>query len=353
MADSSLTGKIVWHELMANDPKQAAAFYTSIAHWRAQASSMAPDYTELWAPTGAVGGLMGITNEMRAGGARPGWVIYVATADLDATLALATQLGGRICKEPMSIPGVGRFAFLADPQGAMFAVIAPAGPENASAPSGVGAFTWVELPTTDPDGACAFYQKLFGWQKSAAHDMGPMGIYQLISRNGIDIGGICRKQAQQPGPTQWLSYSMVPSAADAASQVKAAGGTVIHGPAQVPGGTWITICLDPTGTMFAVMSAATVAAAKPKAAAPKEKAAPKPKAASKPKAVAAAKAAPKKKKAAKKKATKPVRAKPKSKAKSKKTAKSKVKAKAKRSAKKPARRAVKRAKPKKRPARKK
>ena len=36
-----------------------------------------------------------------------------------------------------------------------------------------------------------FYQAVFGWEKGAAHDMGPMsGVYQLFGLNGRDLGGI-------------------------------------------------------------------------------------------------------------------------------------------------------------------
>jgi hypothetical protein len=35
-------------------------------------------------------------------------------------------------------------------------------------------------------------------------------------------------------------------------QVKDAGGTVINGPMEVPGGDWIAQCLDPQGAAFAL-----------------------------------------------------------------------------------------------------
>ena len=42
---------------------------------------------------------------------------------LDAAIAQCTSLGGTVLMPPMEVPGVGRMAALADPQGAAFSVI--------------------------------------------------------------------------------------------------------------------------------------------------------------------------------------------------------------------------------------
>ena len=54
----------------------------------------------------------------------PNWGIYIAVADCEGTVAKATSLGARTYVPPTDIPNVGRFAVLADPQGAVFNVIA-------------------------------------------------------------------------------------------------------------------------------------------------------------------------------------------------------------------------------------
>ncbi len=55
-------------------------------------------------------------------GIPPSWGIYFATDDTDATVAQAQSLGGSLMAGPMDIEP-GRFAVLADPQGAVFSVI--------------------------------------------------------------------------------------------------------------------------------------------------------------------------------------------------------------------------------------
>jgi len=54
----------------------------------------------------------------------PMWGAYVTVADCDASAASCRELGGKVCVRPMDIPGVGRFALLQDPQGAMISVMA-------------------------------------------------------------------------------------------------------------------------------------------------------------------------------------------------------------------------------------
>jgi hypothetical protein len=112
-----------------------------------------------------------------------------------------------------------------------------------------------------------------------------VGKYLLFGRAGQQMGGMFKRPA---GMTEswpsWLLYASVPSAGKAADAAKAAGGRVVNGPMQVPGGGWIAQLVDPQGAAIAVhqMPAAAPAAPKPKRAAKPEAAvtaAPKPAAA--------------------------------------------------------------------------
>jgi len=53
------------------------------------------------------------------------WMPYFQVLDVDAAAAKATSLGAQVHFGPMTIPDGGRFAAIADPQGAAFAVFAP------------------------------------------------------------------------------------------------------------------------------------------------------------------------------------------------------------------------------------
>jgi predicted enzyme related to lactoylglutathione lyase len=189
----------------------------------------------------------------------PHWIIYVGSPDVDATVEAAEKLGGKVLKPASDIPNVGRFAVLSDPQGAAFAVFNPSSmPEDGVPPSGgVGDFTWHELATTDPEAALNFYTELFGWSKGAAHDMGEL-VYHIVTLDGKDVGGVY-KARDNSTPPNWLSYVRVADASKAANAVKAAGGRVLNGPMEVPGGSWIVQVLDPQGGAIALVESAPAA----------------------------------------------------------------------------------------------
>ena len=56
-------------------------------------------------------------------GVPPHWLPYLQVTDCDATTKKAQSLGGGVVIPPTDIPNTGRFAYLKDPQGAVFAVI--------------------------------------------------------------------------------------------------------------------------------------------------------------------------------------------------------------------------------------
>jgi uncharacterized protein len=309
MSNAEIRGRFVWHELMTTDTDAAIDFYSHVVPWKTQDSGM-PSYTLWMSGKFRAGGLMALPEDGPSG-TPPHWLVYVGTPDVDETVESAEKLGGKVLKPASDIPNVGRFAVLSDPQGATFAVYTPAPPSGDEVPpgGGVGDFTWHELATTDLEGALNFYSELFGWSKGAAHEMGEMGTYQLISLGGQDIGGIY-KARDNSSPPSWLSYARVPDATKAANAVKANGGRILNGPMEVPGGSWIVMMHDPQGGAFAIVeapraakggSAADKAAAAPKKAAKK---APAKKAPAKKAAAAAAKGAPAKMAPAKKTAAK-------------------------------------------------
>ena len=110
------------------------------------------------------------------------------------------------------------------------------------APGTPGTFGWHELYSSDWTAAFAFYEKLFGWSKRDALDMGPMGTYQLFA-TGSDqdcgaTGGM--KNAMPGGPKNvWTFYINVEATDAAIDRITEKGGKILNGPMQVPGGSWI------------------------------------------------------------------------------------------------------------------
>jgi len=261
MAKATSRGRFIWHELMTTNPKAALDFYTRIVGWKPQAWDKDPSYTVLLADSGHVAGVMNLPAEAKAAGAPPNWLSYIETPDLKATVDAAVRLKARVIKPITEIADVGPFAVLADPQGAVFATITPAQPAQVNDPPKPGEFSWHELITTDALAGLRFYQELFGWEKMDAMDMGgPVGVYQLFGWGGKSMGGAYNKPKEMPAPPHWLPYVTVPDSRKAAIAATEAGGKIVAGPMEVPGGDLVAIGLDPQGAAFAVHSAAAATA---------------------------------------------------------------------------------------------
>ena len=252
MSNAEIRGLFVWHELMTTDPQGAAAFYAGVFRWKTQLSSV-PGHTLWMSGEVGVGGLMAQPEEARMGGMPPSWLVYLGTVDVDATVQAAQRLGGRVVKDAVDIPAIGRFAVLADPQGAVFAVFTPAAPAPAGAAASrvISQFSWHELATSDLQGAFDFYSTLFGWKKGDAHDMGAGHVYQIVEREGTMIGGIYRLQ-DPSRPPYWLAYVEVDDLDGAVASVRAAKGQIVQEPHEVHGGDRVARILDPQGGAIAL-----------------------------------------------------------------------------------------------------
>jgi predicted enzyme related to lactoylglutathione lyase len=278
MAAPTARGRFVWHELMTSNPDAAAAFYGKVVGWKTQAWPQDPSYRSWMAGPVPVGGLMALPDQAKLAGSPPHWMTYVGVPDVDATVRQATGLGARTHVAPQDIPGAGRFAVLQDPQGATFAVYTPPAGNQMATPA-LGGFSWHELATTDAEAAWKFYRTLFGWQHTSSMDMGPAGAYLMFGVGEPQpIGGIYNKPLEMPTPN-WLPYIKVARADDTGVAATRAGGRVINGPMEVPGGDRIVVFIDPQGAAIAAHSVAAAPARKQAKKKPaKKKARAKPKA---------------------------------------------------------------------------
>jgi uncharacterized protein len=255
-AMSATPNSFVWYDAMTSDLKAAESFYTHVIGWTAQDSGM-PDrsYTILSAGAARVGGLMPIPPESAAMGARSCWSGYIGVNDVDVYVQRVLAEGGTVHRPATDIPGVGRFAVVADPQGAVFILFKGSGQPDQTpvTPGAPGTIGWHELYAADGASAFAFYAKLFGWTKTEAMDMGPMGVYQMFATGGQAVGGMMTKTPDIPMPS-WLYYINVEAIDAAMARVTKQGGTVLMDPHQVPGGSWILPCQDPQGARFSLVA---------------------------------------------------------------------------------------------------
>ena len=243
----------IWYDLMTPDVKAAETFYSKAVGWTIEDSGMpGMSYSILKAGGTMVGGMMG----MMPGGPPPMWTPYVYAADVDAGSRRAVELGGTLCKAPEDIPQVGRFSVIADPGGAMFNLFKPMGEQGpgeaaANTPGHVG---WRELRAGNGPEAWAFYSEMFGWVKSTAMDMGPLGVYQIFKTNGSDDVGAMMTKTLEQRDAGWFLYFNVPALDAAIERVTAGGGKLTGEAMEVPTKQWIVHAEDPHGAAFGLVS---------------------------------------------------------------------------------------------------
>ena len=245
-------GTPIWYELQAIDIEAAKAFYEPVVGWtvgpRPEGSPM--DYRMIDTGNGHVGGLAGLAPGMTPDCMAPGWKVYFGVDDVDATAAEIAAAGGTIHLAPFDMEGVGRMAYVADPQGNPFYIMRGASEGETSTAferTGMGKCNWHELVTADQAAGNAFYAQVFGWKYPDRMPMGAMGDYIFVEAAGDTIGATMNKGGVDQ-PTGWQFYFRVPDIEAATDAFAARGGTVFVGPMEVPGGEQIIFGADPAGT---------------------------------------------------------------------------------------------------------
>lgn len=252
---SDPTGRFVRYELMTTEVAAARDFYSRVVGWDTVDAQMPGMTYWMFAAAGKpLAGLMELPDDARKMGAPPHWMGYVAVPDVDAAAQKATATGGRIYVPPTDIPNVGRFSVIADPTGGTISLFTSSNPEQdqPSPPNAPGRVGWHELYTDDPEKVWGFYAGLFGWEKKDALDMGPMGTYQIFGTRDVALGGMMKRPPHVP-ISCWNYYFNVGNVDEAAARVADAGGRVLHGPQEVPGGDFVIMALDPQGAAFALV----------------------------------------------------------------------------------------------------
>jgi len=117
-----------------------------------------------------------------------------------------------------------------------------------------GEFCWVDLATTDVDGAKAFYDDLLGVQAAdAPGDPEETGGYGFLMRDGKMVAGIGPVQSGE-GHSAWASYIKVEDADATAAKVKDAGGSVFFGPVDLPNDSGrVAMLRDPEGAFIGII----------------------------------------------------------------------------------------------------
>ncbi|MGA3486725.1 VOC family protein [Micromonosporaceae bacterium DT55] len=113
-----------------------------------------------------------------------------------------------------------------------------------------GTPNWVDLATSDLDGARRFYSGLLGWNCREV-PQGDTGTYAIFDKDGSAVAGL--GPPATPGqPSTWSVYVSTDDADSAADRVQAAGGDVLVDPFDVTDQGRMAVFADPAGAAFSV-----------------------------------------------------------------------------------------------------
>jgi len=123
-----------------------------------------------------------------------------------------------------------------------------------------GTPSWVDLATTDVDGARRFYGAVFGWSFREAPEIN----YTFAEQDGAAIAGLqpLLDEALAAGaPPHWSMYVHVEDADATAARAAELGGTVVAEPFPIPGAGRMGVLADPQGGVVLLWQPAEFAGA--------------------------------------------------------------------------------------------
>lgn len=231
-----------WADLSATDPAAAAEFYGAVLGWTS--TDTGPEfggYRMCQVEGHAVAGIGAM--------GPPAWTLYIATEDVEATVAAAVEAGGSVVLPPGDVGTSGRLAVVADPSGATVGLWQAVDHIGAGWVNEAGGMVWEDLRSADPVASKTFYEKVFGWRWEELFEG-----YGTVSNpgEGWPLGGLGPTWGQPPG---WIVYFAVPDCDAAVTAAVGAGGAVVREAEDSPYGRMATVS-DLDGVLFCVMTPA-------------------------------------------------------------------------------------------------
>ncbi len=245
-------GTPCWVDCQVPDPSAAREFYTRLFGWEVYD-----------ARAGAGGYLMAYKNDKVVAGIGPrpadlifsAWTTYLATDDVDATVARVEACGGELRMPPSDVFDSGRVAVAADPTGGTFGLW-QAGLHHGSAVFNEhAAYRWNELHTHDYPRALEFYRQVFGYDYHRIGDA-TTPRYAAFTPSGAphSVGGIRQADAADgEGPAYWLTWFQVDDVDESVRLAGELGAGVLSPPEITPFGRGAVLSA-PQGETFGLVN---------------------------------------------------------------------------------------------------
>ena len=248
-ADTTESGRFVWHDLMTRDVNASKQFYGALFGWRFEDTRRGDrPYVLARAGSEAVAGFVDVTAIPDAGSQ---WISFMSVDDVDKSVALVQSEGGKVLVAPRDVPSVARAAVVADPQGAPLglaqlrrAVPDPAQPK-------LGHVFWQEYLARDAALALTFYKRLAGYDSNVTDAR--LGIeYHVLQKTRGRAGLFQLAATTKDVEPNWLPYVLVSDPAGLAGRVAGLGGRVLVPAAPELRNGSLVVIADPGGAPLAL-----------------------------------------------------------------------------------------------------
>ena len=259
--DIRAQGKIIWHDLLTNDPAASQAFYSELFGWEFEdvgtfaglRSNSA--YTLIRHNGNVIGGMVN-TVALNGRSDISQWVTVMSVNDVDDAVSQFRAAGGKVVAPPTDVGTRGRMALVRDAEGALLAMLQTRDGDPADREPGLGDFLWDELWTSDVEGATAFYTGLTGMQTDdVAIESGDNGgrSYRLLKDGDRPRVGVLLNPLEGLDPV-WVNYLRVEDPAAITARVTDLGGAVIVEAQPRPLGGEVAFIAGPSGAAIALQT---------------------------------------------------------------------------------------------------
>ena len=251
-------GKVVWRDLLTNDPTGSQRFYGELFGWTFESPGIdlglgdKDAYTLIRHNGQLIGGMVNTRALGRAENVSQ-WITMISVSDINAAAASVTSGGGTILTQPTELQHRGWLAVAEDPTGAIFALIQTHDGDPADREPAHNDFLWDELWTGDVAGSTEFYSAVAGFERED-HDIDDTDRqYGVLTAGGTARAGIIENPFEDERPV-WVNYIRVSDPAAITAKVESLGGRIIvDAQPRAIGGT-VALVAGPSGAGVALQT---------------------------------------------------------------------------------------------------
>ena len=256
-----LPGKIIWRELLTNDPLASQTFYGELFDWEFESVGAVAGlgsntaYTLIRHNGKLIGGMIDtVALNNRADISQ--WVVSMSVSDIDVAVAAFTAGGGEVKTPPTDLKRRGKLAVVRDAEGALLALLQTKDGDPVDHEPEIDGFLWDELWTTDVERATTFYENVAGLQAETVDFAGSSKSgesYRLLKDGDTPRVGIMLNPLEGLDPV-WVSYLRVQSPAVITARVVELGGSIIVAAQPRPLGGEVAFIAGPSGAGIALQT---------------------------------------------------------------------------------------------------